>query len=322
MPQHIIRAQQFTKQGLQRIFALADEMRATLESGCRQKMREYLSGTLMHAIFYEASTRTRFSFESAAQHLGMNVVSTDNASQFSSAVKGETLEDSIRVHAGYRPDVIVLRHGDDNAAERAARIIDTYGYTTHLINAGAGRQQHPTQAVLDAYTIARAFTTLNGLTVVMGGDLKNGRTVRSLAYLLGKFEDVKILFVSPPELRVGSDILEYLERHAIQYEQSADMHEALERADVVYWTRLQLERITDLDLAFRMREEQVKRFTIKAEHLHLLKERAIIMHPLPRMTEISTEVDRDPRARYFEQAQNGMYIRMAILVSLVQRIEI
>jgi len=321
--QHLVRAQQFTVPGLSDLFDMTDRMRSKFGNReGRKAMRDWLAGTLMHAIFYEASTRTRFSFESGAQHLGMSVVSTDNAAQFSSAVKGETLEDSIRIHAGYAPDVIVLRHSEDGAAERAAAVVDAHGFRCHVINAGDGRQQHPTQALLDAYTIDRRFGAIDGLTVVMGGDLANGRTVRSLAYLLGKYTDVRIIFVAPAQLAIGSDILEYLDRHNVRYDQVSDIVSVLPEADVVYWTRLQVERITDRGFAAEMRELQQRSFTIRGEHLRLLKPRAIIMHPFPRKGEIATEVDADPRAYYFAQAENGMYVRMALLFTLVRDVRI
>jgi len=319
--QHLLRSQQFSVEGLTKLYDMADRMRVTFgRKPDRQGMRTFLAGTLMHAIFYEASTRTRFSFESGAQHLGMSVVSTDNAAQFSSAVKGETLEDSIRVHAGYAPDVIVLRHPEDGAAERAAAVVDASGHACHVINAGDGRGQHPTQALLDAYTIDRHYGRIEGLTVLMGGDLANGRTVRSLAYLLGKYSEMRIIFVSPPQLAVGADILEYLDRHGVRHDQVSDMESVLPEADVVYWTRLQVERIADRGFAHEMRELQRASFTIRARHLRLLKERTIILHPFPRKGEIATEVDADPRAYYFHQAENGMYVRMALLFSLIKEL--
>jgi aspartate carbamoyltransferase catalytic subunit len=266
-------------------------------------MRESLEGKLMYAIFYEPSTRTRFSFSTAATHLGMTVHATENASQFSSAVKGETLSDTIRVLCGYYPDVIVLRHHLKGEAEKAAEIVDRYGYNTTIINAGDGRGQHPTQSLLDVYTIQDERGSIDGATVTVGGDLKNGRTARSLAYLLGKFKGVKVIFFSPSNLRVGRDILAYLKRHHTLFEETSDMRHALSNSDVVYWTRVQKERNSrsSLDMSIGLRQ------------MEWMRKDAVLLHPLPRDGEITEEVDGDPRAAYFRQAENGLFLRMALL---------
>ena len=320
---HVTRAQQFTREGLTRLFDATDRMRAEFRDAERRKhMHQWLDGTLMHSIFYEASTRTKFSFESGAAHLGMRVVSTENAKVFSSAVKGETLEDSMRVHAGYFPDVIVLRHYEDDAAERAVAVIDAAGFPCHVINAGAGCEQHPTQALLDAYTIDGKFGRLDDLTIIMGGDLKNGRTVRSLSYLLGKYNNIRIIFVSPEQLRIRPDIIEYLIRHKVSYDQTDDVKSVLPEADVVYWTRLQDERIEDRAFAEEMRRVQVASFTIRMEHMKLMKPSAILIHPFPRKGEIAIEVNADPRAYYFRQSDGGLFVRMAVIHSLCKGTQI
>jgi aspartate carbamoyltransferase catalytic subunit len=298
----VIEAQQFNADTLKTIFSISEEME-------RKPDQRLLQGKLMASLFYEPSTRTRLSFESAMKRLGGEVVSTENAQQFSSKAKGESLEDSIRVISAYC-DVIVLRYHKEGGAERAQRFSKV-----PVINAGDGKGQHPTQALLDLYTIRKAFGGVNGLTVAMVGDLANGRTVRSLSYFLAKhFPDNRIIFVSPAQTTMGEDIKSYLNEHSVTWSETDDLRAIAPVADVIYQTRVQRERFKDD--AQSTYEEVVKeseRFTINAEILDLMKKKAIIMHPLPRVTEISFAVDQDPRARYFEQAENGLYVRMALL---------
>jgi aspartate carbamoyltransferase catalytic subunit len=260
----------------------------------------------MFNIFYEPSTRTRISFASAANHLGMQVISTENAREFSSAIKGETLEDTIKVLCHYYPDVIVLRHHEEGSVARAAEIS-----TVPLINAGDGKGQHPTQALLDLYTIWERLKTLNNLKVLVGGDLAHGRTVRSLVYLLSKFKGTEFIFCSPEILKMQEDIKEHLNEHNIPYVEIFDsLDKVIPIADVVYWTRTQMERLGSLELD----KEQIKKdFTIDKNTLALMKPFSVLMHPLPRVDEITVDVDKDVRAAYFEQAGNGMFVRMALL---------
>jgi aspartate carbamoyltransferase catalytic subunit len=243
------------------------------------------------------------------KRLGGEVISTENAQQFSSKAKGESLEDSIRVISAYC-DVIVLRYHKEGGADRAQR-----SSKVPVLNAGDGKGQHPTQALLDLYTIRKSFGSVNGLTVAMVGDLANGRTVRSLSYFLAKhYPGNRIIFVSPKQTKMGDDIKAYLVEHKVKWSETDDLRAAAQEADVLYQTRVQRERFQDG--AQSTYEEVVKeseRFTINSEILGLMKKKAIIMHPLPRVTEISYTVDQDPRARYFEQAENGLYVRMALL---------
>ena len=311
---HILRSQQFDRPSLERLFAEVGVVAKMLQTpDGRRELRNKLTGRIMCTLFYEPSTRTRISFETAAHRLGMDVITTENAAEFSSAAKGETLEDSTLVIAGYGMDAIVLRHKDDGASDRAAGIIDRLGLSTHILNAGDGRGQHPTQALLDIYTIwsERPDHRIDGLTVVIGGDLANGRTVRSLAYMLSRF-DTKIIFVSPPELSIGGDIKAHLREHGIEFREETAVAAALPEADIVYWTRVQRERMTDPALRTRNFSE----YRINAETLNLLKQDARIMHPLPRIDEIAEEVDGDPRAAYFRQAANGLHVRSALLLRL------
>lgn len=309
---HIIRSQQFDRFLIEALFARADRLRDQFETPMRRTaLGEILRGKLMFAIFYEASTRTRFSFSAAAAHLGMQVVATENAREFSSAVKGETLEDSLRALCEYSPDVIVLRHHETGAADRAAIICDQYGVS--LINAGDGAGQHPTQALLDLYTIKREIGRLDDLTVVIGGDLAYGRTARSLAYLLAKFQNVRLVFVSPPELAIRADIAQHLKEHNVPFREETSLEASCRDADVVYWTRIQKERIADPKITAALLPE----FRITPRTLAWLKPHTAILHPLPRVDEIAKEVDQDRRAAYFRQVRGGMFVRMALLTTLL-----
>lgn len=258
----------------------------------------------MAALFYEPSTRTRLSFEAAMIRLGGKVIGTESARKFSSALKGESLEDTIRVVENYA-DVIVLRHDKEGGAERAARVS-----SVPIINAGDGPGQHPTQALLDLYTIKRELGSIDGATVALVGDLSKGRAVRSLAYLLSKYAVAKIYFVAPPSAQIAPDILAHLVEHSIDYELTHELGEVVPLVDVVYQTRIQKERYADPD---ELAEVCRGCYTITSETLVMMKQRAIVMHPLPRNNEIATEVDSDPRAAYFRQARNGLFVRMALL---------
>lgn len=301
MIRHVIKAQQFTPQLMQVLFKRASELQMIVDDSRKhQKLGNLLSGGMMFTIFYEPSTRTRISFAAAAQHLGMQVVSTENAREFSSAIKGETLEDTIRVLCEYRPNIIVIRHHETNAAQRASKVS-----SVPIINAGDGAGQHPTQALLDMYTINKELGRTNDLDIVIGGDLKHGRTARSLSYLLAKFPNNRITYVSPKELRIGNDIKTYLKKHNVKISETEDLDSVLTNADVVYWTRVQKERFDSSKLQFS--------FKLTPEHLGLMKKQSVLLHPLPRVDEIAAAVDGDPRAAYFRQAGNGMFIRMALI---------
>ena len=295
MIRHVIESQQFKRDFIEKLFTIAD----TLE----KKPDSSLKGKIMASLFYEPSTRTRFSFESAMVRLGGSVITTENAREFSSAAKGETLEDSVRVIDSY-VDVIVLRHYEEGASRRAALVSGV-----PVINAGDGPGQHPTQALLDLYTIKRELGKIDGVTIALVGDLKHGRTIRSLSYLLGKFKKITIIFVSPKGLRVGEDIKNYLEKHKTRYEETEDLETIISRVDVVYQTRIQKER-------FKSEAEYKKYkgcYQIDLGLTKKMKAKAIIMHPLPRVDEIKPEVDSSPRAVYFKQAKYGVLVRMALL---------
>ena len=260
-----------------------------------------LRGRLLATLFYEPSTRTRFSFEAAMYRLGGQVLSAENAARASSAAKGEALEDAIRVISGYA-DAIVLRHPEVGAVERAARAAEV-----PVVNAGDGPGHHPTQALLDLYTIKKELGRLDHLRVGLAGDLRNGRTARSLALLLSRFPGNELLLISPPALRMGADILALLEHERV--EETADFTAAIPGLDLLYQTRIQAERFDTSEEYERYRGVYV----VSVETMHRLPEHAIVMHPLPRVGEIDPLVDLDPRAAYFRQARNGLWVRMAVL---------
>lgn len=303
---HVYEAQQFDRGLLDTVFEVADEMRRDMADGGRRFGRA-LSDKIMASLFYEPSTRTRFSFEAAMLRLGGSIITTENAREFSSAAKGESLYDSTRIMNGYA-DIIVMRHHEAGSAEKAAQVS-----TAPVINAGDGAGQHPTQALLDLYTLQAHFREINNLKVAMVGDLKYGRTVRSLSYLLTKYSGIQIFFVSPSVCRMESDIKNYLEKEGVPWVEETDLDAVLPRVDCVYMTRIQRERfIVPEDY-----DEAAGKYILTLDRVHRMKPEAIIMHPLPRLNEIPQEVDGDPRAHYFEQAQNGLYIRMALLYLLL-----
>ncbi|CAK8578192.1 unnamed protein product [Lathyrus sativus] len=301
----VIEAQQFDRDILNAIFEVARDMENVERNSPESQI---LKGYLMATLFYEPSTRTRLSFESAMRRLGGEVLTTENAREFSSAAKGETLEDTIRTVEGYS-DLIVLRHFESGAARRAAAIAGI-----PIVNAGDGPGQHPSQALLDVYTIEREIGKLDGIKVGLVGDLANGRTVRSLAYLLAKYKNVKIYFVSPEVVKMKDDIKDYLTSKGVDWEESSDLVEVASECDVVYQTRIQKERFGErLDLYEKARGK----FIVNQNILNAMQRHAVIMHPLPRLDEITVDVDADSRAAYFRQAKYGLYIRMALLKLLL-----
>ena len=298
---HVLESQQFKDRTvLERLFNEADEMERLSRSG---NPPQIMKGRIMATLFYEPSTRTRLSFESAMTRLGGSVIGTEAASHFSSAVKGESLPDTIRVVGRYA-DVIVLRNPEEGSARLAAE-----ASPVPVINAGDGTGQHPTQALLDMYTIRKELGRTDNLSVAMVGDLLYGRTVHSLTYLLAQQRGIMLYFVSPEQLRISQDIKTYLNRKGIPFKETSSLEDVAGMTDVLYVTRIQKERFAS--------EAEYKKlkgcYVIDRETLKLMKDKAVIMPPLPRVDEISPEVDPDPRAAHFRQAENGLYIRMALL---------
>src|SRR5436853_102448 len=298
---HVVESQQFTVPLLMELF---DRSRGMERVVARGGSLDY-QNRIMATLFYAPSTRTRFSFEAAMHRLGGRVLSTEQAKVFSSEVEGEQVEDSIRIIGSYT-DVIVIRHHEEGGARRAAEVSPV-----PVINAGDGMGgQHPTQALLDLYTIYRE-RSLDGLSVAFIGELDKGRTARSLAYLLAKFERIKIFFVSPPELQMKPDILDYLDEHSVNYELEPELDRVIREVDVVYQTRIRPERMKDT--------QNLKRYAIDSAVLQRMKTDAMILHPLPRTVELDNTVDTDPRALYFRQAVNGLYVRMALLTMVLEK---
>lgn len=298
--QHILESQQFK---VPRILELFDRTKDMQKIVSRGGTLDY-QNKILASLFYAPSTRTRFSFESAMYRLGGKVLSTEQAKAFSSEIKDERLEDTIRIIGNFC-DAIVLRSPEDGGAQKAAE-----NSIVPIINAGDGSGgQHPTQALLDLYTIHNECHTVDGLSVAFIGALDNGRTARSLAYLLSKFERVKLYFIAPKELQMKSDILAHLDEHGINYELSESSKGIIEKVDVLYMTRIDRERLLSKNI-------DAEQYNVGPSVLSKLRKDAVILHPLPRSIEISSEVDLDPRAAYFRQAKNGLFVRMALLTML------
>ena len=305
--QHILECQQFSADFIDELFSLADKYRNFVKNNL--EIPQILRGKIVALIFYEPSTRTRFSFECAVKRLGGEVLGTENAAKFSSASKGESISDSVKVICNYA-DLIVIRHYIDGASNEAALIS-----TKPIINAGDGMSQHPTQALLDLYTIRNCIGRLENLNVAIVGDLKRGRTARSLSYLLGKFPGNKLFFIAPENSRMKMDILEHLRDSGVKFNEFAELNKVLPLVDCVYMTRIQKERFNSPE-----EYEMVKDcFVINKNNIGLMRENAILLHPLPRVDEISVDVDNDSRSKYFEQAENGLFVRMALLEILLKK---
>jgi len=315
MPYHTLFAQQFDRPLLERLCALANRIRFI------NKTKEgalYLKGVLAHKramlYFSQPSSRTFLSHLAACQLLGITTGSVRDAAT-SSEFKGESKEDSIRTFSSYF-DMIIMRSPEQGLAEKMAWELSNSDRPIPILNAGSGKDQHPTQALLDIYTLVRSFETkggVDGRTVVFCGDLLRGRTVRSLSYLLTNFRDVKQVFVAPQELQVPDDVVAILKQKGIRYEIGDDLRGVVPAADAVYMTRIQDEWDKDKGESAKI---DTSRFKFGAEELKLLKPDACLLHPLPRRDEIATCCDNDPRAMYWRQMRNGMWIRAALIASV------
>lgn len=298
---HIVAVDQFDRAWLESLFAEADRLRADRGS------HTLLPGKILATLFYEPSTRTRLSFESAMVRLGGGVISTENAREFSSAIKGETVEDTVRIVSGYA-DAIVIRHFEMGAAARAAN-----ASPVPIINGGDGPGEHPTQALLDLYTIHNELGRIDDLKVALVGDLRFGRAARSLALLFRQTNNVELVFVAPDAVPMGDDVKDALDSAGVAWREERDLSTAMSDVDVVYQTRIQRERFATPDEYAAAKGVYV----ITPENMSGLPDHAIVMHPLPRVDEIHPDVDNDPRAAYFRQAHNGVYVRMALLHQLL-----
>lgn len=298
----ILSVKQFSREDLNYVFGVAHEMR---EMVARVGTFDLLKGKILASLFYEPSTRTSSSFTSAMERLGGSVIPI-NEVHYSSVSKGESLPDTVRTLECY-VDVIVLRHPEVGASALAAKYA-----RKPIINAGDGVGEHPTQALLDLFTIVEELGQVDGLSVTLLGDLKYGRTVHSLARLLSLF-DVRLHYVSPDILPMPAEIIAELEGKAIPQSEHTSLDPVISESDVLYVTRVQKERFEDLDTY----ESVQGAYIISPETLKTAKERMIVMHPLPRVGEISIEVDSDPRAAYFRQMEYGLYVRMALLAMVL-----
>lgn len=306
---HILSADQFNPELITKLFDYADTASSAVEDARRyHRLGNRLSGHILYRLFYKESTRTYESFGFAATHLGMSVLGTQSV-QFSSVAKGESLEDTIRTICSYLPSMIVLRSAKAGEAATAAAVS-----SVPIINAGDGSAEHPTQALLDLYTIKRELGRTSGLNIVMGGDLANGRTARSLTKLASKYPDNTYTFIAPPTFSMGRDILDALKAKNISYIETTEVKPALATSDVVYWTRIQKERITEEQTEYLAKHPSTgEDYSLGLAEVSLMPTHAKLMHPLPRVGEIKPEVDADPRAIYFKQMHYGMLTRMALI---------
>lgn len=297
---HVLSAKQYTKESLEELFQLTDDIKNN-----PQKYANKLNGKIVAVMFYEPSTRTRLSFETAALRLGGQVISTENASANSSGRKGETLEDTVKILQGYA-DAIVIRHSSDTWPEEAVKIANV-----PILNAGAGKGEHPTQALLDVYTIREHRKTLDGVKVAILGDLLYGRTIHSLLRLVSLYENVEVYGLSKECFALPQEYIDMLSRRGIEYKKCTSFEELPKDIDVMYHTRIQNERFEG-DFG---KEE----FIINKEILNKFSDKTIVLHPLPRNEEIATDIDDDPRALYFKQAHNGLYVRMGLFVQAFEK---
>ena len=299
---HLMRPLDFSVEELNALFDLAKDIEFN-----RAKYAHACDGKILATCFYEPSTRTRLSFESAMLSLGGSILGFSSANS-SSAAKGESVADTIRTISCYS-DIIAIRHPKEGSAFVAASSAGV-----PIINAGDGGHQHPTQTLTDLLTIYSLKGHLDNMTVGLCGDLKFGRTVHSLIHALVRYPGIKFVLISPPELRVPDYIREdVLDAHGIEYRELTNLEDAMADLDILYMTRIQRERFFNEEEYLRMKDYYI----LDKDKMKLAKEDMFVLHPLPRVNEISTEVDDDPRAAYFRQVQYGVYVRMALIMTLL-----
>jgi aspartate carbamoyltransferase catalytic subunit len=316
-PLHTLIAQQFSREMLERICELSDKIRriSKTEEGRRFLITLCADKRIM-LYFAQPSSRTFLSFYNACQLLGVKPSEVRDSST-SSEVKGESPEDTVRTFGSY-VDMIIMRHPVGGFAERVAWTLSQANRVVPILNAGSGKDQHPTQALLDVYTLQRSFSQIGGIdgkSIMFVGDLLRGRTVRSLAGLLTLYKDVTLYFIAPPELQIGQDILDMLDASAVSYVVGSNFEELMPEVDAIYMTRIQ----DEWDTAHESSTLDVEGFHFKFEHLSLIKDTCILMHPLPRRKEIDVAVDSDPRAIYWPQVRNGMWSRAALVLQTFGR---
>lgn len=299
---HLMNPLDFTVEELDRLFDLADDIEKDPD-----KYKDLCRGKKIATCFYEPSTRTRLSFESAMINLGGSVLGFSDADS-SSASKGESVSDTIRVISCFA-DICAIRHPKEGAAMVAAQ-----KSSIPVINAGDGGHQHPTQTLTDLLTIRALKGRLDHFTIGLCGDLKFGRTVHSLINALSRYENIHFLFISPEELRIPDYIIEMLKEKNISYEEVIKLEDCIDQLDLLYMTRVQRERFFNEEDYVRLKDFYI----LDKEKMKLAREDMLVLHPLPRVNEIAVEVDEDPRAVYFKQVQYGVYVRMALILTLLE----
>jgi len=311
---HVLKSQQFDRPLLDNIYEITNKIRRFAKS---KEGLDYLRNILSHKrgmlYFVQPSTRTFLSFLNACQILGMQTSEIRDTST-SSEVKGESIYDTIRTFCSY-VDVVIMRYPEAGFVEKIARMLDQTPRPVPIINGGSGPDQHPTQALLDIYTLRRSFKDTGGIegkTILMVGDLKRGRTARSLTYLLKNFADVNLIFVAPKEFQMREDIKKFCRDVKMPFYESEDLKSVLPEADAIYMTRIQ----DEYDANGESKEIDYSKYHLTVDCLKLLKPEAIIMHPFPRRFEIDVKVDKDPRAMYWRQERNGMWTRVAVLIKI------
>ena len=302
-------AQQFNRELLTHLFETANKLKTvTRTKDGADHVSSLLSDKRAMLYFVQPSTRTFMSFLNACHIMGIKTSEIRDTST-SSEVKGETPEDTVRTFSSY-VDMIIMRHPAPGFVEKTAWLMNRTGRPVPIVNGGSGKDQHPTQALLDTYTLYRSFGgDMDNKHIVMVGDLKRGRTVRSLSYLMKNYKNIQLSFVSPKEFRMEADILDFLKRHDIPFQETEDFQGVMKSADAIYMTRIQDEH----DKSGESKGVDYSPFYFKQEHLKVIKKTCVIMHPLPRRHEIAVSVDEDPRAVFWRQERNGMWARAALM---------
>lgn len=308
---YLIFSQQFDRENLEQLFFLADKIR---ELSKTKSGADWLQTLLSHKrstlFFSQPSTRTFKSFYNACHILGIKITELRDGTS-SSQKKGESPEDTILTFASYT-DLIIMRNVEEHLAEKSAWLLNKKNRVIKVINAGSGKDQHPTQSLLDAYTLDIAFKNkkgIDGKTIAIVGDLKRGRAARSLIYILKNFKNVKLILISPDSLKIEPDVRKFLIKNKMNFTESNDLNGKIKNADVIYMTRMQ----DEYDVNNESQNIEYWKFHLKKSHLKLIKKDAIIMHPLPRRDEIDIDVDDDSRAWYWKQERNGMWARAALI---------
>lgn len=299
---HIISSEQFNPNNLKTLFNLVDDIKANPDL-YRQSLRD----KIIERLFFEPSTRTRLSFDSAVVRLGGSLIGAENARESTSVTKGEPLADMIRIISGYA-DAIIMRHQDDDAAEIAESVS-----AVPVFNAGSGKKEHPTQALLDVYTINEQKGRLSDLKISVWGDLLHGRTVHSLLKLASLFNNIEVHGLSCKELQLPAEYIDFMKARGVTYTQHYKLDDVPRDVDIIYHTRLQKERYVREKLFETQEDAEKAFFVIDQKVLNSFSKHTILMHPLPRDGEIKEEVDGDPRSVYIKQAHNGLQVRMALL---------